>query len=42
MSRSPLFARFHRALTIARVCEARGLSTEDGIALARRGTPQPA
>ena len=35
MSRSPLFARIHRALAIARVCEARGLSTEQGIALAR-------
>jgi monoamine oxidase len=34
MSRSPLFARIHRALAIARVCEARGLSTEQGIALA--------
>ena len=34
MSRSPLFATIHRALAIARVCEARGLSTEDGIALA--------
>ena len=35
MSRSPLFASIHRALTIARVCEARRLSTEQGIALAR-------
>ena len=35
MSRSPLFARIHRALTIARVCEERRLSTEQGIALAR-------
>lgn len=34
MSRSPLFARIHRALTIARVCEERRLSTEQGIALA--------
>lgn len=34
MSRSPLFARIHRALATARVCEARGLSTEQGIALA--------
>jgi len=34
MSRSPLFASIHRALTIARVCEARRLSTEEGIALA--------
>ena len=35
MSRSPLFASIHRALAIARVCEARRLSTEQGIALAR-------
>lgn len=34
MSRSPLFASIHRALTTARVCEARRLSTEQGIALA--------
>jgi monoamine oxidase len=33
MSRSPQFASVHRALTIARVCEARRLSTEQGIAL---------
>ena len=37
MSRSPLFASIQRALTIARVCEARGLSTEQGIALASGG-----
>src|SRR4030095_2338157 len=35
MSRSPLFARIHRALTIARLCEAQRLSTEQGIAVAR-------
>jgi len=35
MSRSPLFASIHRALAIARLCEARRLSTEQGIALAR-------
>jgi len=33
-SRSALFASIHRALAIARVCEERRLSTEDGIALA--------
>ena len=46
MSRSPLFANVHRALRIARLCEVRRLSTEEGMSLAARaaasGTPHPA
>jgi len=41
MSRSPLFASVHRALTIARLCETRRLSTQDGIALAREHASAP-
>lgn len=35
MSRTPLFDQFARALRVARFCDDRGLSTRDGLALAR-------
>ena len=35
MSRTPLFDQVARALRVARLCDDRGLSTEDGLAVAR-------